>query len=654
MKQLSIHLEGEFKDQESLVNEIEDSGHEVLASGEELALACNCIIYSKFSSFEKRRYVGFSGYELIIDDKQLVLVKNEKEGYLLKEGANTEELSIDDIIDALISISRESYNEAKIVEILQTSKVIDADIEKQLHEWNNTWVNYPENKTIHELFEEQVIRTPDNIALVYNDKKYSYSELNKKANQLAHYLRREYQLSGDNLVALCLDRDEQILIGILGVLKAGGAYVPLDPSYPKERISYILGDTEAKVILTNEKYLEELNEFGIDSIGLDSKTQEEILAKESSINPEVRISSKNLAYVIYTSGTTGKPKGVMIEHHGVVNLALMQGALFGLNLLTTGSFVKNCILYANYVFDAFVSEVFTVLVNGHSLFLLDNDTRQDFNLLTSYIRDNKIELATIPPALLLPDSFLELKTLVVAGEGTPKTILDSYSKLGTKLINAYGPTEATVCSTLHYYNEDDQNNANIGRPLNNTQAYVLDASLSLLPIGEIGELYIGGVGLARGYLNRPDLTTERFITNPFQSAEDKELGKNARLYKTGDLVRYLADGNIEYIGRNDFQVKIRGFRIELGEIENKLLEHPEIRQVVVLANEYKNANGEVLPESKYLAAFYIANKILAEKELHEFLGSRLPDYMHPSVFVAIDKLPLTINGKLDRKALLGM
>ncbi|TXI92124.1 MAG: amino acid adenylation domain-containing protein, partial [Neisseriales bacterium] len=481
-----------------------------------------------------------------------------------------------------------------------------------------------------------------------NDKKYSYSELNKKANQLAHYLRREYQLSGDNLVALCLDRDEQILIGILGVLKAGGAYVPLDPSYPKERISYILGDTEAKVILTNEKYLEEFSEFGIDSIGLDSKNQVEILAKESSINPEVRISSKNLAYVIYTSGTTGKPKGVMIEHHSVINLIMSIDKVYDLE------FGNKITAFTSYTFDVSVSEFFTALLRGAELHLFAENIRRDPDAISRYILANDINYVYLPPVLLasLPQiNYPKLHGIVYAGEPCDRNT-GSYWSSQKKLFNYYGPTETTIYSLGKLVIDGDVNL--IGRPLNNTQAYVLDVSLSLLPIGEVGELYIGGVGLARGYLNRSDLTTERFITNPFQSAEDEELDKNARLYKTGDLVRYLADGNIEYIGRNDFQVKIRGFRIELGEIENKLLEHPEIKQVVVLANEYKNANGEVLPESKYLAAFYIANKTLAENELHEFLGSRLPDYMHPSVFVAIDKLPLTINGKLDRKALLGM
>jgi amino acid adenylation domain-containing protein len=421
-------------------------------------------------------------------------------------------------------------------------------------------------------------------------------------------------------------------------------------------MAYIVSDTKTRVILTNrihEVKLEailSLEAREVDIISIDVDKLQAILAIQSLANLEHNITSTNLAYVIYTSGTTGKPKGVMVEHRGVTNLALKQAEEFGLDLqITNKNLYRNCLFYANYVFDAHVSEVFTAIVNGHELHILNDTIRKETELLSNYINSNNIFVATIPPAILNIDYYLNLKNLVIAGESTSNIVIRYYLKNNVNVINAYGPTEATVCASLNHCHKDDLN-TNIGRPISNTLAYILDTNLNPLPIGGVGELYIGGVGLARGYLNLPELTADKFIANPFQSEDDKKLGKNARLYKTGDLARYLPDGNIEYIGRNDFQVKIRGFRIELGEIESKLLAYCGIKQAVVLAVEHKDNTG-VATGNKYLVGYYVSETKLDETSILVELANHLPDYMIPSVLVHLESLPLTINGKLDRKAL---
>lgn len=564
-----------------------------------------------------------------------------------------------------------------------------------LYDYNLRNIEYPDNKAIHELFEEQVDKVPNNIALVYEDKQLTYQELNEKSNQLARYIRKEYkrrtkqELKADTLIALCLDRSLEMLIGILAILKTGGAYVPIDPNYPQDRIDYILKDTDAKLILTQNRVVNknESSTYIFEDGNLDNKiilsdtthdlvlpkdkiieidlSNKEIylsgngqIAKDSRFNLPQQSKSTDLAYVIYTSGTTGKPKGVMIEHKSVVNLAIMQGNAFNQDSLT----FLNYLWYASYVFDAHVSEVFIAITRGHTLHLISNVVRTDLYLLKDYIIKQNVAIATIPPALLNTQCLLNLKTLVLAGEVPDKNILEIYSQNNVRVINAYGPTESTVCATLHDYVLNDLGN-NIGKPISNIKSYILDNNLKPLPLGAVGELYIGGAGLARGYLNRDDLTREMFINNPFQSSEEKAANKNGRLYKTGDLVRYLADGNIEYIGRNDSQVKIRGYRIELGEIESKLSSYPEIRQAVILARDYNIINqqvirelgglssGEFVDSSKYLVAYYVADNKLDEEGILSYLSSQLPEYMVPNSLVRLEKLPLTINGKLDRKAL---
>jgi len=529
-------------------------------------------------------------------------------------------------------------NEKKISEI---SLIGEVEHEKIINEWNNTEQVYPRDKTAVDLFEEQAAKRPDSTAAVYENVRLSYRELNESANRMAHYLVTEYSIKPDDIVALCLDRSELMLVSILGVLKAGGAYVPILPDYPTERIEYMLSDTGAKAVLTNVKHKQKL----IDTIGdnkinietIDDDTFAETIKTMSAVNPVRRAAPENLAYVIYTSGTTGKPKGAMLEHGGLVNLLAQEAKVFELEENVKQ---KRCSWYANYVFDCHVWEVFPVLCYGHSLYILADEQRMDLQVLGDYIKKNKINIGTIPPALLDRENILSLEKIVVAGEVCSRELMDSYAEQGVQVINAYGPTECTVVSNLHYFKKGDSNK-NIGRVIANTTCYILGENMQPVPVGGVGELHIGGAGLARGYLNRPELTAEKFVPNPFQSEEEKLRGYNARIYKTGDLARYLKDGYVEYLGRNDFQVKIRGFRIELGEIESAINGHEGIKQNAVIARERDGA--------KYLTVYYVGE---ADTEtLIQYLKERLPEYMVPAVYVRLDSLPMTANGKLDRHAL---
>ncbi len=501
--------------------------------------------------------------------------------------------------------------------------------------------------TIHQLFEEQAAKTPDNIALVFEDTALNYQALNQQANQLAHYLHKQYQIKPDDLIALCLDRNELMLIAILGVLKAGAAYVPIDPNYPNKRIQYILEDTQAKVVLTNKSYK---NKFARtqEILLVDTEETKAKLMQENVDNLTTEVSKHNLAYVIYTSGTTGKPKGVMIEHKGVINLIAVQRKEFGLKL-NDQQFIKNCLWYSSYIFDAHVWELYATLSNGHIIHLINDETRQDLDLLSQYIIKHNIEIASIPPAILTLDNILNLKALIVAGETPVQKILDKYVENNVEVINGYGPTENTVCVSLNHYNTNQKVNI-IGKPIANVKSYILDIDKKILPTGKIGELYVSGVGLARGYIHDSELTEKCFIANPFQTAEEKLQGKNAILYKTGDMVRCLPNGALEYIGRHDSQIKIRGFRIELVEIEAVLNSFIGVEQSVVVSVPRRN-NGEHLSEDNYLVAYYVSRTKLVEENIMDFLKKRLPYYMVPVQLFPLNQLPLTPNGKIDRKTL---
>jgi amino acid adenylation domain-containing protein len=529
----------------------------------------------------------------------------------------------------------------------QISLLQPEEYKKVIYDWNKTDKEYPKDKTIHELFEEQARQTPDNIALVYEGEQLTYKELNEKSNQLARYIRKQYkqrtgeELKPDTLIPLFLERSLETIVGILGVLKAGGAYVPMDPEYPKERIDYLLADTKAELLLTQQHLIENGVVYLPPDKALYVDLAEALYQEEETTNLPLYATAKRLAYVIYTSGTTGKPKGVMIEHPGVINLVLDQQDKYNAHSS------DRILLFSNYVFDASVEQMFLALLSGATLVVIDSKSIRDGKAFNDFLERNHVSQIDPTPSYLSSidlSNSKTLKRLVFGGEHLPKQLFDRYSKVVPAIFNTYGPTETSITS-LVAINSHLLSNVRI----QNVKIYVLDQNSNPVPIGVTGELYIGGAGLARGYLHNETLTKERFINNPFATEADKQKGYT-RLYKTGDLVRWLPDGNLEYLGRSDDQVKIRGYRIELGEIEHALQQIPGIKQSCVLTRERETASGK----SKYLVGYYVVDQgasTLTSSEIEKQLSALLPEYMVPGALVALESFPLTINGKLDKRAL---
>ena len=495
--------------------------------------------------------------------------------------------------------------------------------------WNDTAVARI-SSTVQRLFEEHAARTPDAIALVFENVELSYAEVNRHANQLAHRLRA-LGVGAEVPVAICLERSPELVIGMLAVLKAGGAYLPLDPAYPIERLAYIVRDSGVSVALSNTRLAERLNGHEIQVVCLDIEAL--TISFESEENPAVEVAEDNLAYMIYTSGSTGRPKGVLLQHCGLSNLVHAQAEAFGVDSSS------RVLQFASASFDASVSEVFVTLAAGATLVLAPQPSQMPGEPLTRLLREQSITVVTLPPSALavMPETELtSLQTLVVAGEACPGSIVARWGK-GRRFLNAYGPTENTVCSSIAVCGEDDSK-PSIGKPIANTTIYLLDEQLEPVPAGVPGQLYIGGAALARGYLNRPDLTAERFIPHPFSATAGQ------RLYNSGDRARYLPDGSIEFLGRLDQQVKIRGYRIEIGEIEAVLSEHAGIREAAVVVSQ--NGNGEMK-----LVAYVVATG--EAREWRAYLKERVPEYMIP-VFVSLEEMPLTVSGKIDRQALVAI
>ncbi|BEV02805.1 amino acid adenylation domain-containing protein [Chryseobacterium gambrini] len=513
---------------------------------------------------------------------------------------------------------------------LKSLDYIDAHEMAILDSFNCTEVTYPSGETIISLFEKQVLRTPDQTAVIYEDTSLSYSELNARSNQLAHYLREKYSIQGDDLISIQLPRSERMLVAILGILKSGGAYVPIAIDYPQERIDFILNDTQAKANI-DESFLLEF---------------ESLKETYSTENVNSNIKPDHLAYIIYTSGTTGNPKGVMIEHSSLINRLIWMQSRYP---ITDGDVL---IQKTSYTFDVSVWELLWGCIYGAALSFPKQGDEKDPSLISDAIEKDNVSVIHFVPSMFTAflnhidttheeiQKLMSLKTVFTSGEALSVYHKELFYRLfpeNVSLVNLYGPTEACIDVTYYDCIKNIKNAViPIGKPISNTQMYVLDGSHQIVPIGITGELYISGDGLARGYLKREDLTKERFIDNPFV--------EGTKMYRTGDLGRWLPDGNIEYLGRTDHQVKIRGHRIELSEIDNQVLLYSESIKAVV--TEVKEHEGD-----KSLIVYYVCDSVIDKQDLSHYLETKLPQYMLPSFYVVLENIPLTSNGKIDRKNL---
>jgi amino acid adenylation domain-containing protein len=564
--------------------------------------------------------------------------------------------------------------------LIDVPLLTEAERRQIIVEWNARQHDYPQDACLHTLVEAQAAKLPDHVALFCDGAQMTYRELNERANQLAHHLRG-LGVGPNVRVGLCCERSLDLIVGVLATLKAGGAYVPLDPAYPVERLQFMLQDSEALVLLTQQPLLAQVAGTARHTFCLDSDWP--LVADQPRDNPPLNITPDHLAYIIYTSGSTGRPKGVCVQHRGLISY------LVDLEEYSPLRFGNRCALWTSISFDVSVYEIFSTLGFGATLYIVTEPVRSSGPDFIAWLDQHQLTHSYVPP-FMIPDlaayaatdrSTLALRRIEVGVEVLSARMLASIARNvpGIFILNGYGPTEATICTTIYVIgpNDDHEGNAPIGYPIGNTQVYILDPQLQPVPVGVPGEIYIGGVGVAQGYLNRPDLTAEKFLPDPFSGYPQGMPG--VRLYRTGDLARYLADGAIDFLGRIDNQVKIRGFRVELGEIEAALRQHPAIREAVVVVGE-TTIGGR---QHKRLVAYVVENKEQPNKEqrtteqpnkeqrtgcplgaqveglipaldsagLRSFLIERLPDYMIPSAFVVLPALPLLPNGKLDRKAL---
>ena len=530
--------------------------------------------------------------------------------------------------------------------VLDLPLLTEAERHQLLVTWNDTQAHYPRQVCMHQLFEAQVEQTPDAVAVVYEDTQLTYQELNRRANQLAHRLCG-LGVGPDVPVGLCVERSLQIVIGLLGILKAGGAYVPLQPDAPRARLAFILEDANVPILLTQQHLIADLPTLDAQVVSMDEEA--EVHPRESEHNPVSGVSGQNAAYVLYTSGSTGRPKGVLITHDQIRNYA--QGIWETLQLEPGMTFA----MVQPLTVDSSQTVIFPAFMGGGCLHVISQETALDPWALSDYFRDHPIDLLKIAPSHLATlqhaadaASLLPRRRLIIGGEASQHDWVTSLqTQTDCTIFNHYGPTETTVGILTYRFPSATAGHQTatvpVGRPLPNSQAYVLDRHGHPVPIGVPGELYLGGHGLARGYYNRAELTADRFIPNPFGQASSS----GTRLYKTGDLARYLPDGNLEFLGRLDDQVKVRGFRIELGEIEMVLAGHPEIQETIVTT--YQDPAG-----AAQLVAYIVASQadaVPTPQTLSSFLKEYLPEYMVPTAFVTLDALPLTPHGKIDRQAL---
>jgi amino acid adenylation domain-containing protein len=522
----------------------------------------------------------------------------------------------------------QSLNEAQLLD--------ETERQQLLVEWNDTQSPYSRASSVHQLFEAQAARQPDAVAVAYADEQITYAELNRRANQLAHYLR-QLGVGPETLVGILTERSIEWVVGLLAIFKAGGAHLSLDLAYPKERLMYMMEDAGSSLLLTQEGFVDEDIRAKVRVVCLESDRQ--LIESLSEQNPVHQVLAENAAYIVYTSGSTGRPKGVVNTHGSLLNLITWHQRAFEVTPEDRASQV------ARMGFDASVWELWPYLTAGASVHLIDEETRLSPDKIRNWLVEKRVTIGWLPPVLaenlLLKENFEGLSLRILLA-GSDKLLLPPPDSADFSYINTYGPTEATVIVTSGVVPPQSEKSGapSIGRPIANTQIYLLDQLLQPVPVSVHGELYLGGDNLARGYLHRPALTAEKFIPHPFSSTP------GARLYRTGDVARYLPDGSIEFIGRSDAQVKIHGYRIELGEIESLLAQHAGINAVAVAVQEDAHFG-------KRLVAYVIPNpaRPASSDELRDFLRQHLPGYMLPAVFVTIDALPLSPNGKVDRCAL---
>ncbi|MES2731062.1 MAG: amino acid adenylation domain-containing protein [Bacteroidota bacterium] len=503
--------------------------------------------------------------------------------------------------------------------------------EKQtlLTAFNATQREFPQDKTIPQLFEAQVARTPQHTALVYKGISLTYEQLNASANRLAHFLQGEYEAKPGDVIGVLSDRSDLLITALLGTMKAGCVYLPIDAKYPDERIQHMIKDAGVKYLLVHSQYFPKLSSFyDIPMFALDFQLNS---LETPSTNLEVATTAVDLAYIIYTSGSTGQPKGVMLNHQGFVNMIVDQIHVFGI------SPADRVVQFASASFDASLSEMFMALLQGASLVMVEQEVIQDTQAMLGYLKEKEVTVATFPPSYLTTfnlDDLRFLRVLISAGEAAHANNL-AYCSQFAQVFNAYGPTECSVCVSIYPVKPTDKGQINlpIGKPIANVQVYLLDQNLALVPRGMKGDMYVAGAGLAQGYLHATELTEEKFIANPF--------GSGGKLYKTGDIARWSVEGNLEFLGRQDGQMKLRGYRIEPGEIASVLNQHPDVQGAYVMQGKGDELIAVVVPSQE-----------VKVEDLNQWMGQKLPEYMIPSRIVLQDRLPLSANGKVDKKALL--
>jgi amino acid adenylation domain-containing protein len=562
----------------------------------------------------------------MVSDRQIV------SGYLDYDGAMFDPESAVRLQGHLTEVLRQMIRDPQ--QSIETLPYIpEAEVQQLLYDWNATAVDYPREACIHELFEAQASRTPDNIAVSFETNALTYAQLNAQANQFAHYLRG-IGVGQETLVGLCIDRSEKVFVAMLGIMKAGGTYIPMDPGYPPDRLALMLEDAEAPVLVFQGQETDLFPHYSGQRVDLDALW--EVILLQSDANLPNVTTPENLIYIIYTSGSTGKPKGVMIPHQGFVNLMTAMAAVPGLR--ESDRFLSP----TSISFDMVGPELYLPLMCGAEVHMVSRAVATDGKRMAEVLRTSGANAMQATPATwrLLIQSGWEGSpdlTIICGGEAMPPDLVQPLLQRCKALWNFYGPTETTVWSTAYQITQVESSTP-VGKPLANTQLYILDAQMQPVPVGHVGELLIAGDGVARGYLNRETISRERFIPNPFRSGE--------RMYRTGDLARFRPDGQLDFLGRMDHQVKVRGYRIELGEIESGLVQHPDVRAAVVMAREDSPGDQRLVG---YVTLESGATATMAD--LRRSLKQTLPDYMVPTVVMAIDRFPLSPNGKVDRKAL---